>query len=134
MGQPERHVRHHELARIASGRRWDVSQLYTTGVLSVLPAFAADFDEDTDVDAMDLTRWKTGFGLSTAATHMQGNADGDADVDGADFLTWQQQLGSAAASASSAAVPEPTTALLLTGVAALVIVHRRGRVRREVMS
>jgi len=106
---------------------WDTSQLYTTGVLSVVgppaPAFAADFDEDGDVDGADLARWKTGFGAGS--THMQGNADGDLDVDGADFLTWQRQLGSGAATvAVTAAVPEPATLLLLVS-AALAMSFRR---------
>ena len=40
---------------------------------------------------------------------MEGNADGDGDVDGADFLAWQRELGSTAA----VAVPEPATLLVL---------------------
>jgi len=31
---------------------------------------AADFDEDTDVDANDLPRWRSGFGTANTATHM----------------------------------------------------------------
>jgi hypothetical protein len=52
---------------------------------------AADFNSNGQVNAADLTAWRGGFGTGT--TKAQGNADGDGDVDGADFLTWQRQLG-----------------------------------------
>jgi hypothetical protein len=61
---------------------------------------------------------------------------GNGDSDGADFLTWQRQLGSGSpTTASSAAVPEPgTLALLLVGLLTMSS-RRRGRVvnlfRRE---
>ena len=48
-------------------------------------AIAADFDGNQMVNAADLGRWKSNFG-STAASKAQGDADGDLDVDGADFL------------------------------------------------
>jgi hypothetical protein len=73
----------------------------------------ADFDEDGDIDGVDLTKWKTGFGTNGTATHVQGDADQDLDVDGADFLTWQRQLGPAAVAAASVGVPEPATAIFL---------------------
>ncbi|MBA3484594.1 MAG: hypothetical protein H0T51_22550 [Pirellulales bacterium] len=114
-----------QLPALAAGLAWDTSLLYSTGVLKVVTPglFAADFDEDGDVDGNDLVRWRTHFGAGT--THMQGNSDGDADVDGADFLTWQRQLGSATTFASSTAAPEPVTALMLAVAAAGMIVHRR---------
>ena len=85
--------------------------------------FEADFDEDGDVDGMDLTRWRSGF--ATGATHMQGNADGDGDVDGADFLIWQRQFGGGAATAAAMAVPEPATAGLVSVGIALGCWRRR---------
>jgi len=51
----------------------------------------ADFDNDQDVDAIDLGIWQTGYG-STNATSTSGDTDGDNDVDGADFLNWQRQF------------------------------------------
>jgi len=40
---------------------------------------------------------------------MQGDANGDGDVDGRDFLVWQQQFG---AGAAASAAPEPGSAML----------------------
>jgi hypothetical protein len=83
----------------------------------------ADFDNDGDVDATDLTTWSTNFG-STTATDASGDADGDNDVDGADFLEWQRQLTGAG---GVAAVPEPGgTSLLLTVLALGSTRRRRG--------
>ena len=51
-----------------------------------------------------------------------GDADGDDDTDGDDFLAWQAQFGSGVASTvSSATLPEPVSwLLLLTGLSAAV--------------
>jgi autotransporter-associated beta strand protein len=99
------------------GFNWDAAQLETAGVLSLVPAAAADFDADGDVDADDLTRWQTGYG-GPSSLRIHGNADGDDDVDGNDFLVWQRQLGAPTA-ATAGAVPEPAGfALALTLVAA----------------
>jgi len=51
-----------------------------------------DFDENGDVDAIDLTTWEDGFGLTTDATHADGDANGDLAVDGSDLLLWQRDF------------------------------------------
>lgn len=72
--------------------------------LRVVPGFAADFDEDGDVDSADLGNWKGGFGTVGTATHLQGDADGDQDADGRDFLLWQRQFGRTPGSGAALAV------------------------------
>jgi hypothetical protein len=42
-----------QLPSLSGSLRWNTSQLYSTGILSVVPAFEADFDEDHDVDVDD---------------------------------------------------------------------------------
>jgi len=96
-------------------------------LFTAAPSFAADFDEDGDVDGDDLANWKTGFG-DTTAVHMDGDADGDQDVDGGDFLAWQRRLGEgASALAARASVPEPTPLGLATMLAPLMRGRRHGR-------
>ncbi|TWU20346.1 hypothetical protein [Bythopirellula polymerisocia] len=77
---------------------------------------AADFNEDTFVDATDLTTWSSNYGLNGSATKSLGDADSDMDVDGADFLVWQRQFGQSPPPSISS-VPEPTSLTLLIGFA-----------------
>jgi hypothetical protein len=94
---------------------------------ALAPGFAAgDFNEDNLVDADDLAAWRVGFGTLNSATHMQGDADGDFDVDGADFLGWQRQLDSGLA---TRAVPEPAAQLMMGLVLAGAVVVMRFRPR-----
>jgi T5SS/PEP-CTERM-associated repeat protein/autotransporter-associated beta strand protein len=104
-----------QLPTLAGALAWNTSQLYTTGVLSVAPAFTADFDKDGDVDGDDLAQWTGDFGLDGNS-----DADADGDSDGGDFLAWQQQLGSGGSPMAPAAagVPEPG-ALALASLAVL---------------
>ena len=77
--------------------------------------YPADFDEDGDVDNVDLGMWQTGFGTIGTALHTDGDADQDQDVDGTDFLIWQVQNGLIASPVSSRlTVPEPCTCFLLS--------------------
>ena len=81
---------------------------------------AADFNEDGFVLSDDLTLWQAGYGTQGNAVHMDGDATGNGNVAGVDYLIWQQQLGlSSSIAASSAVVPEPSTgglSLLAFGV------------------
>jgi len=64
------------------------------------------------VDSDDLVIWQANFGAAVGATTSTGDADSDADVDGADFLIWQRNKGLSAITSAAGAVPEPTTAVL----------------------
>jgi T5SS/PEP-CTERM-associated repeat protein len=110
---------------------WNTSLLYASGVVSVSsPFLAADFNENHFVDAADLVKWKTGFGTPAGASHLQGDADFEGDVDGFDFLLWQRQLGlSAPPISSNEPLPEPAT-MLLGAVAAAGVCGNAGRSRQ----
>lgn len=98
-----------------------IYQIDNFRLLSVAPTLAADFNDDTKVDAADLAIWKTGFGANAT-----GDADGDNDTDGADFLLWQREFGSGVTAVSSlASVPEPTALTLLALSLAPVAASRR---------
>jgi hypothetical protein len=92
---------------------------------------AADFNHDGNVDASDLSAWKTGFGKTGNAVRTDGDADGDQDVDGADFLAWQRQLGQLPTSIPGAAsVPEPTANVVCLGlIFSIVIFSQRRRAK-----
>jgi hypothetical protein len=98
--------------------------------LSPLPTpvyAAADFNRDGLVDGDDLALWSDNFGLLEAATPQQGDADGDLDVDGADFLVWQREFtGNSASAAVQSAVPEPSAALLCVLAGVVALASRRG--------
>jgi hypothetical protein len=60
------------------------------------------------VNGDDLAAWRNAFGATDV-----GDADGDGDSDGADFLVWQRTAGkNSGGSPSAAVVPEPSTATL----------------------
>ena len=66
--------------------------------------------------------WQAGLGNGT--THEEGDADLDGVVDGGDLSIWQTQFGSGSGLAG-AAVPEPTSILLLLmALAGVLLVNR----------
>jgi hypothetical protein len=83
----------------------------------------ADFDGDGDIDGADFLTWQRGVG--TAGTQAQGNADGQGLIDGADLAIWEAQFGTA--TAASAPVPEPASALLALAAAVGAAAIRHGR-------
>lgn len=96
----------------------DTIQLYELDISLRAESFLeADFNEDSLVDQTDLSILEAALGSSDL-----GDTDDDGDTDGADFLLWQRQFNQQVASsvASSFAVPEPASAVLLcSGVALL---------------
>jgi hypothetical protein len=79
-----------------------------------------DFNINGVVNGADLDVWKTSFAVNSS-----GDADGNLDSDGNDFLIWQRQVGLnlLPALAVATAVPEPAAAAL-AAIALLAIVKR----------
>lgn len=67
-----------------------------------------DFDDDLDVDNVDLGIWEAAYGVNA-----NGDANDDGVGDGQDFLIWQRNYGLDYSPASAVAVPEPATGLLI---------------------
>jgi hypothetical protein len=99
----------------------DAGELYALfdngNVVRLVGLPPGDFDQDGDIDADDLNDpvvgWKARFG---------------ADLDGADFLAWQRNLGVGASTVASAAVPEP--AVFALSLWATALLDWQGAVRR----
>jgi hypothetical protein len=85
----------------------------------VKPEFAADFDDDGDVDATDYQIWVGAYALNQL-----GDANGDNISDAADYTVWRDTLGSGP-SLPSVAIPEPTAVVLLALASGLPLMSRR---------
>lgn len=94
-------------------------------VADAVSSMAADFNQDNQIDGVDLTIWGGAFGASAA-----GDADGDGNTAGADFLLWQRNFGFAAGGAVALAAPEPGTLLLMAFALAAIPGARRRAARR----
>ena len=94
------------------------------------PFLDADFDKSSSVDGGDLALLQDNFG--TGAMHGEGDADYDCDVDGADFLTWQRQIGSPPLATASIQAPEPASFALVLLAAAGASLFRPRRVIHQV--
>lgn len=107
-----------------SSDSWDYFGLRNTGVddfdmlidnfkLEIFGSNATVDDADFDGDGdVDGADFLTWQrGLGTAGGQSQGNANGDSIIDGADLAIWRSQFGPAAVAAAGA-IPEPGSALL----------------------
>ena len=88
---------------------------------------SADFNQDTQVNGLDLLAWQAGFGTSMGAECAHVDADRDGDVDVHDLSIWEASYATTAISQMQL-VPEANTmalaliGMLLSGISSL---HRR---------
>jgi hypothetical protein len=117
---------------LGGGLNWNVSQLYTTGVLKV-SGVAGDYNHNGVVDAADYTVWRDSLGQSGGGLAADGNGNGT--VDAGDYTVWLTNFGNHAGSGAGvsaiAAVPEPSvTMLLFPAIVASCVWLRRPTGRR----
>ena len=108
---------------------WDTSQLYITGVLTLIgPPLEGDYNNNGIVDAADYVLWRKNNNTATTLPN-----DLSPGTDDADYLVWRAHFGQSSGNISgaraiqtaSAAVPEPTSQLMcLIGVLAIVVRRR----------
>lgn len=92
-------------APLASGLSWLPIQSLTSLTLHVVPASTpGDFDQDGDVDGRDFLVWQRNTSVGNLSD-------------------WQNNYGTGSLTASSAAVPEPGTLMLVLGLAAIRCRH-----------
>ena len=104
------------LPALTGGLTWNTSQLYTTGVLSVVSAgITGDYNNNGIVDAADYVVWRNVQGTSTVLP----NDPTGGTIGPAQYATWRSHFGQTAGSGAgstnitNAAVPEPASAALL---------------------
>jgi T5SS/PEP-CTERM-associated repeat protein len=112
-----------QLPALAGALVWNTSQLYTTGVLSVVsPGLPGDYNNNGSVDAADYVLWRKGGPLMN-------EVDTPGTVNAADYTAWRSRFGnpssgSGAGTTANTAVPEPSTLVLLMFAAAGACIRR----------
>ena len=81
-------------------------------------------NHDGTVNAADYPIWRDNRGAPDE-TALNNNGDGLNGVDQADYVLWKNNYGAAAGAGGGAAVPEPSAALLLVGLALCITGARR---------
>src|SRR5690606_30170352 len=117
-----------EATSLASGSPVDAGTYAPRLNIEALWNWEADFNDDNVVDALDLQFWKNSYGVAADARKLQGDADGDGDVDGSDFMLWQRQFTAGGMAAENIAIPEPSSACLVVLVIATYAVRARTRI------
>ncbi|HZZ26912.1 MAG TPA: family 43 glycosylhydrolase [Pirellulales bacterium] len=125
-----------QLPSLTTPMGWDLSQLYSTGVITATPYIPGDFNRDGHVDAADilpmeqaltnLSAYKTTYkpNLTDAQVLLIGDLDGDHKFSNADLQALLNLLQSGGGSANP--VPEPSSWILLL----LGVIGGRSIVRR----
>ena len=104
----------------ASNVLWEITQpttdsLFATFNGAITVPIGADLNGDGMVNALDMDLWRNNYPIASGAAKNMGDADGDGDVDGADFMKIQRDFGILPVppiTANTAAVPEPSTLAL----------------------
>lgn len=103
--------------------RWDLTDLYTTGVISVFSTGDANGDGTVGIEDLDLVLANWGAGLGTRGLNLPaGDVTGDFAVDNADLQAILDNWGS---TVPPNTVPEPTSAALLAAAGLLLTRRRR---------
>ncbi|HMO84434.1 MAG TPA: dockerin type I repeat-containing protein [Lacipirellulaceae bacterium] len=94
------------------------------GLLGGAPQDNADFNNDGVVDGADFVIWQRGLGLMGQTNNALGDANGDGSVNEADLTIWASQFGP---TATFAAIPEPSGALVAVAALPMAMAARRRR-------
>ncbi|MEX2168423.1 MAG: S8 family serine peptidase [Pirellulales bacterium] len=87
------------------------------------PTAHGDYNGDTVVDSEDYDLWRASFG---STTNLDADGNGNQVIDAADYVVWRDTLG-ATLGAGTAAVPEPSSVMLLAIAGAFAVRQRNAR-------
>ena len=96
---------------------------------TAIEPLATDFNFDGVVNGADQEVWEMHFGTPTGATQAQGDADGDEDVDGRDYVLYQADATISSGVVAAASVPEPQTAIMIALISLLTLGNRNHKLR-----
>ncbi len=109
-----------------TGLMWQLD--YQPNALALVVAIPGDYNHNGAVDAADYVVWRKTLGQTGPGLAADGNGNGNGQIDSGDFDIWRahfgQTAGSGAGTSANAAVPEPTT-LIMVLLGALVMCTRR---------
>lgn len=109
------------LPTLDTGLSWNTSDLHANGTIAVV--IEGDFNADGMVDAADFTIWRDNSGLSVVP-FSSGDSNGDGLVDAVDYAAWSSNYGNSSSQSSAAAVPEPTTLVMLLSLVGIASSRR----------
>jgi formylglycine-generating enzyme required for sulfatase activity len=117
-----------ELPDLAGRKAWDLSELYSTGEISVIEMLDGDTDGDRDVDDADYQAFVSVFGdVGDRYTDFNGNGK----IDLGDFVLLRANFGAgvnaSAPGNAATATPEPATLILMAAGLPLLLKRRRSR-------
>jgi uncharacterized protein YjbI with pentapeptide repeats len=109
---------------VVSEYEWDLSSLYTSGVVTLTaaePILAGDYNSDGVVDAADYTVWRDNVEAPAGTLPNDPNAG---PIGAAQYASWRDNYGRSSL-ADAPAVPEPATRLLAIGVSLITLGRTR---------
>jgi fibronectin-binding autotransporter adhesin len=113
-----------QLPSLGGSLAWDATQLYTSGVLSVISVgVPGDYNNNGMVDSADYVLWRKGGPLAN-------EVDAPGTVNGVDYTAWRARFGNPGGSGSTGgslalAVPEPASSAVLIMAALAIFAWKR---------
>ncbi len=104
---------------------FDNRDVYIFEVASAATVLTGDYNGDLTVDAADYTVWRDTLGQSVINPFDGADGNGNGVVDSGDYDEWVANYGMSSSSAATSSVPEPTSLLIVSIGASVLLGYRR---------